>query len=95
MGVFGVAVVVQSGDVGVGLVAGFRADALVALCLACAERRFVLATKPRVRRLNFSQFTTRTNRPTRRLIPFCRVKGIQSLERVMVHTVIVRAGLRP
>src|SRR5258708_2440420 len=46
MGVLGVAVVVQSGHAGVGLVAGLRADALVALCLARAECRFVLGTKP-------------------------------------------------
>jgi len=63
MGGFGIAVVVQGGHVGVGVVVGFRADAVVAFCLASAECRFVLDTKPGIRRLDQKRFTSRTNRP--------------------------------
>jgi len=42
--------VLGRGHAGVGLVAGLRADALVAFCLARAECRFVLGTKPYIRR---------------------------------------------
>src|SRR5882757_8673742 len=57
LGAFGVVVVVQSRDAGVGLMAGLCTHAFVAFCLARAERRLVLGTehcssgsRPRARR---------------------------------------------
>src|SRR6266404_3353729 len=44
-GACGVVVVVQSRDAGVGLMAGLFTHALVAFCLARAERRLVLGTE--------------------------------------------------